>query len=495
MDIARIPEHALKLIWEHQRFSAAKLLTTDGRTVVILSPGHGNTDGGPDFVDATIRIGPTTYSGDVELHCDAASWFGHRHETDPHYNRVILHVVLTDRDSSPPARTASRRVIPLLVLRPFIDDATVTTLTLSDGSHGKAQPRCCQCTDQVATGAIIGFLQHLGDERLEMKIRRYRERFLELVDEHASRIREPRMRYHGNPDEIPVPQRAYHRSDFTDRRVWEQLLYEGIMECLGYEKNRVPFLDLARAVPLEVLRAIGLGDPRATMALLFGEGGLLPSIRTVHDRESRTYVLALKRRWRELRPNSRKPRIHEGEWLFFRLRPSNFPTARLAAICFLLPSLFSNDAFRSLIGIFKGERFSAPDRIKRLHEFFRFHPDNYWQRHYHFRQSAHGKGIALGAARRDDIVVNCVIPVVLLYARTFGDPVIRNRAYDLYLDHLPLQENSVTRSVERNILHGKAALDTARLQQGALHLHQLYCSQKRCGECGFRTSTFSRAHR
>ena len=93
--LCQVPERFIRHIWQHQLFTGTNLRTPDGRPVEILSPGRANYDGGPDFKDARIRINQITYCGDVELHCDAASWRSHNHDTDAHYNKVILHVVMT----------------------------------------------------------------------------------------------------------------------------------------------------------------------------------------------------------------------------------------------------------------------------------------------------------------------------------------------------------------------------------------------------------------
>ncbi len=48
---------------------------------------------GPDFRNACIRIGEITWFGDVEIHVKSSDWVKHRHQTDPKYRNVILHVV------------------------------------------------------------------------------------------------------------------------------------------------------------------------------------------------------------------------------------------------------------------------------------------------------------------------------------------------------------------------------------------------------------------
>jgi hypothetical protein len=127
MDPINLPERFLRHIWQHQQFNAENLKTPDGKPVRILFPGTPNVDGGPDFSSARIRVGSTLYRGDVEIHVDAAQWQAHRHDTDPHYNKVILHVVLTSASGDLPATTASRRPIPVLVLHPYIDPTLRST--------------------------------------------------------------------------------------------------------------------------------------------------------------------------------------------------------------------------------------------------------------------------------------------------------------------------------------------------------------------------------
>jgi hypothetical protein len=84
MPAPAIPEATLKLLWQDRRLPDSLLYTIDGRSVTILSPGDANEDGGPDFIDASIRIGGILYRGDVEIHSTASDWLTHTHHTDPH---------------------------------------------------------------------------------------------------------------------------------------------------------------------------------------------------------------------------------------------------------------------------------------------------------------------------------------------------------------------------------------------------------------------------
>jgi len=249
---------------------------------------------------------------------------------------------------------------------------------------------------------------------------------------------------------------------------------------------------------LNFLRNHSLDDAPTMMALLFGAAGLLPSSTAIQQKESRAYVAGLRGRWKQLRPTFKGEALNEADWLFFRLRPSNFPTARLAAMCFLLPKLFGNESFRKLIGIFKSETLTSKERINRLHELFLFTQDEFWQHHYRFKatskkqsnktedeeNSSSGKArTVLGTARINDIIINTLIPVVLLYARQFNDNASRKSARLLFTQLSATQDNNVTVIVQQQLVKDKASINSSLLQQGTIQLYRFYCSHVRCMEC------------
>jgi Protein of unknown function (DUF2851) len=486
MNTPHIPERFFKHIWQHQRFNTAALHTPDGQKVQILFPGTENNDGGPDFTDARIRIGNITYCGDVELHLDALEWNAHLHQNDPHYNRVILHVVLTADPVTIPSRTASNRALPLLVLHPYLDDPLRDVWMKAvddDRSERRKTLPCFHQNDALSPDVAGRWLTHLGHERMEMKIRRFEERLKELIDEGRLVIREPFPRYYGNPDDIPPPYKVYTRRDFANKSNWEQLLYEAVMEGLGYSKNATPFLELAKSMRLKILRQQGLHDVSGTMALLFGAAGLLPAARSIPDKVARDYVRKLRKQWKAFRPLFRGRLLHGGDWLFFRLRPSNFPTARLAAMCFILPGLFAEEGFRSVIGIFKQDSLATSKRIETIRKIFKVEPDEFWGTRYRFDQRSTGKRLSIGVERVNDLIVNCIIPVVLLYARIFKDAGIRSHAQHMFASMPSPEENVVTRVLQKQLLKQKLTFRSALLHQGGIQLYRLFCTQARCSEC------------
>jgi len=408
-------ERDLRLFWEQQHLDATRLRTTDGRRVVVYAPGTENTDGGPDFRDARIRIGNTTYVGDVEVHLRTGQWRAHRHHTDPHYNSVILHVVHTDDGSH--TRTARSRRIPVVAIGRLIA-----------GMPPRPVPSAPR--HRIALQDVRTLARSLGRQRLLDKARRAEDRLREIVGEDRF-------------VEGPASADLYSQ---PSGEACDQLLYEGLLEAMGYAKNRAPFLLLARSVRLRTLRRFDLHDRETMSALLFGAAGLLPPIRTVADAESRACVRRLRTRWAGLRPSLRVEQGHPADWLFFRLRPANFPPVRLAAVVDLLPVLFGNGELRRLVR--QADDLPPAAWWREARALFAVPPDPFWSRHVRFAAPVRTRRTCLGQERLLDIAANVLVPSALLLHRLSGD-CDADRCAAL-LDHLPAAGRDVlVRSLAR----------------------------------------------
>ena len=67
-----------------------------------------------------MKIGDTVWAGNVEIHVRASDFILHGHETDPNYERLILHVVY-DHDLNEGAELKC----PTLELRQFVSDQLI----------------------------------------------------------------------------------------------------------------------------------------------------------------------------------------------------------------------------------------------------------------------------------------------------------------------------------------------------------------------------------
>ena len=85
-------ERLYQYLWKHSMLGK-RLVLNDGREVKVLHPGVWNENAGPDFSASRIKIDDTVWVGNVEIHVKASDWYRHKHDADPAYDGVVLHVV------------------------------------------------------------------------------------------------------------------------------------------------------------------------------------------------------------------------------------------------------------------------------------------------------------------------------------------------------------------------------------------------------------------
>jgi len=459
----RLDERTLLGMWSDRFFDRTPLQTTDGDAVVILDQGKINTDAGPDVTGAVVRIGSRLVHGDVEFHTNASLWYSHGHGNDPKYNGTVLHMVLHARPGDHVAVTSSGRTVPLIVVDPPQTGRTTELFRL----------RCHGIQAALPDHIVPEWLRTLSVVRAEEKVHRLQNRLLQINTEEHGMTSRPLVS--GTPSPEP-PAEDEPIASSLPLAVWEQLLYEGLMEASGYSVNIEPFLRLARNCRLSFLRRFGLGDICSIAALLFGIAGFLE--------RTRGSVLSpsLGLRWRTLRSAYVGEVLSREDWQFFRLRPANVPTSRLAGVCLLLPHWFAPRAFAGFLRLFQSDRLTYPDVNSVLEQ--RLNPG---KEAIHFRMtSLMNRGMSSpvtpGRARRSDMIVNVILPAMLLYARLSSDQTMHRRVLDFSSSLGSLQNNTITRRMEAD-LPGHPRLRSAQTQQGALHLYTRYCRSGRCGEC------------
>src|SRR5688500_5262295 len=89
-------EKLLQAIWGFQYFNRSGLYTTSGDRIEILFPGSKNTNQGPDFLEARIKIGETLFAGSMQVNLKTSKWNRQQHCSDSNYDNVIMNVVLED---------------------------------------------------------------------------------------------------------------------------------------------------------------------------------------------------------------------------------------------------------------------------------------------------------------------------------------------------------------------------------------------------------------
>ncbi|MFA5655707.1 MAG: DUF2851 family protein, partial [Dysgonamonadaceae bacterium] len=87
------PEQLLHYIWKYKLYPNPNFVSSEGDEIEIIDAGILNTDAGPDFFNAKIKIEDKVWAGNIEIHKSSSDWKKHNHHSDPAYNSVILHVV------------------------------------------------------------------------------------------------------------------------------------------------------------------------------------------------------------------------------------------------------------------------------------------------------------------------------------------------------------------------------------------------------------------
>jgi len=83
-------EDFLHYVWQYQLFDQQELKSSDGKLLQIVDKGQSNTNAGPDFFNAKIKIDETLWAGNIEIHIKASHWQHHKHQQNRAYDNVIL---------------------------------------------------------------------------------------------------------------------------------------------------------------------------------------------------------------------------------------------------------------------------------------------------------------------------------------------------------------------------------------------------------------------
>ncbi len=412
-------EEFLHYLWRMKRFSLSKLRTTEGAEIQLYELGTYNTDGGPDFTNARLQIGDTTWAGNVEMHLYTSDWQLHKHQHNRAYDNVILHVVY--EEDAPIFRKNGER-LPCLELKGRFEESLV-------GRYRRllANTFPISCTAlffSVPKITRTSWLERMLAERIEAKA------------EHISSQLE------------------------ANNKDWEETFYQCLAANFGIRINAQPFDILTRSLPQRIL-AKHRNNLFQLEALLFGQAGFL--METFED----DYPKRLQQEYYFLRKKYTLKPIHKSMWKFLRLRPANFPTLRLAQFAQLIHQ--SQGLFSWVL---------EADTLKEFEAHFSMQASAYWDAHYVFDKPSKHKKKVLGQKTIHLIIINTVVPFLFLYGKLRDEEIYKDKALQ-WLDSLPAENNHIIREWASVGCDIQSAYQT----QGLIQLRNEYCLPKKCLQC------------
>jgi hypothetical protein len=255
---------------------------------------------------------------------------------------------------------------------------------------------------------------------------------------------------------------------------WEDALYKLLMRYFGLKVNNEAFEYLANILPFKTL--LKHADNLAQVeAMLLGCAGFL------EDNFTEEYPLLLKREFNVMKAKFNLLTMPPERWRFMRMRPSSFPTIRLAQMAQLI---HKNGCLFAKIK-------SAKDtnEVKAL---FDVKASEYWETHWRFetrlpnpsdplKRGNHGSRKTakhLGDATADILIINAVAPLLFCYGKLHKDESVCETALQ-FLEDTGAEDNTIIRHYASCGITAENAMQT----QALLHLYSYFCKRKRCLEC------------
>jgi hypothetical protein len=415
-------EDFLHHVWQHKKFAVTQLQTTTGESIQILHSGQYLQLAGPDFFNAQIIIGNQKWAGNIEIHLKSSDWYLHNHEKDANYDSVILHVVW---EHDTPIFRKDNLEIPTLELRNYV--------ALTDVHKYQSlitQKSWIYCENDIQK--VDDFIFKNWQERL----------YFERLERKSSEI--ARLLKESNND-------------------WEAVLFCLLAKNFGLNTNGALFLNMAKSIPFSVIRKESFAIENLE-ALFFGQANMLQT--NFQD----SYPNKLQHDYNYL---CHKYTISVGVFdkvEFFKHRPDNFPTIRLAQLAALYHK--EHNLFSKIVNV---------SSISEIYTLFQIEVSDYWETHYNFDKKSVAKKKKMSHAFIDLIVINTILPIRFAYEQSLHKEYSQE-----------ILELITALPPEKNIIIDKFAAigilaENAFQSQSLLQLKKEYCDAKKCLQCAIGT--------
>lgn len=421
-----LQEEFLYHIWDEGHL-APSLKTASGKPIRIIYPGQYNTNRGPDFINAVIEIDNENFCGSIEIHLNSYDWKNHNHHEDSHYNNVILHASFDHNSPDPFTIKENGELAEILVLKDQLSE-DISKLVIRHDKNLERQDYC-PLLSLISSERLEGILSDFGRKRFLSKVKRYGSALL-----------------------------------FSD---FEQILYEGMMEAMGYDKNKYNLLLIAQTLSWEKLKAwFAEGMSAEDLISIFLVSTNLTDF--CEKQLDKSEIALIKEIYEAQSYFAQRIRL---DWQLFRIRPANHPVYRLISIAAFLHEALSPGLMNLVLSIF--------DDVDQK-------PVLMLQRILNSRSQTSRINIPkIGRGVTSNIFLNIILPVAYLYYDKLSQSSMKERILAIYKAHTALAENRITGYMQR-FLSGKQATlcaSKAIYQQGLIELYHKHCQYHFCDEC------------
>lgn len=411
-------EDFLHYVWQYKKFDFSNLTTIAGENLQILKYGDYLQQSGPDFFNAQITINKQKWAGNIEIHVKSSDWYLHNHEKDANYDNVILHVVW---EHNIPIFRKDNTEIPVLEIKKYVRKEIL--------EHYKTLlcPKSwIYCENQIAN--VDDFVWKNWQERL----------FLERLERKCVAI-----------DQLLS----------ETKNDWEAVLFCMLAKNFGLNTNADAFLKIAKFIPFTVIRK-ERAETENLESLFFGIADLFP--KEPQDR----YAKDLKKRYDYLIQKYQMKKAVIEPVQFFKHRPDNFPTIRLAQLAMLYHR--QQQLFSAMIDV-KGK--------KELYQLLELTISDYWQNHYQFDKESPKKKKQFSKSFIDLLAINTIIPIQFAYAKSQGKEI--SESLLSLMKEIAAEKNVIVEKFSGFGVKPKNAFET----QSLLELKNEYCNRSQCLHC------------
>ncbi|MCD8282978.1 MAG: DUF2851 family protein [Prevotella sp.] len=421
-------EKLFHYVWKHRLFPLKDFVTTDGRRIEVVDVGLLNSDAGPDFFNAKVRIDGQLWVGNVELHMRSSLWKQHGHDTDAAYNNVILHVV-NDVDTENVYNAKGEKVPQIELPIPERIRTNYEHLLTED-----RYPRCYRLIPHVAPEMLSDWLAYLYIERLERK-----------ANDILARL-----------DEC--------------KGSWEDVFFRTLARNFGFGLNADAFEQWAKSFPLHAVDH-HRDDLFQIEAVFFGQAGLLNADAAREKQraamEADEYFQRLLAEYRYLAKKFTLTPINAQLWRFLRLRPPGFPTIRLSQLAQL--------HYNRTAGM---SNLLACNTVRDVEKALATHATPYWQTHFLFGEESEKSIKSLSKTSIEIIIINTIVPLFYAYGRFRHDKQMRDKAFTM-MEKVKPERNNIVELWRECGLEVNNACDS----QALIQLKKDYCDRKDCLRC------------